>query len=141
MTIGPQQRVRVVIADARQDVREALGALLDTTDEFDVVGYAATPQQAEVLTTALTPDIVIVDPDGRNEDCVSRLVAGPSSVVILTLNISPAWRRRAGEIGIVAIVDKGASPEQILDILRDAGHHEHPPVADGGHLVDGAASA
>jgi DNA-binding NarL/FixJ family response regulator len=76
-------RTRVFIADARDDVREALTALLDTTDDFEVVGEAASTFEAAARVESLCPDIVVLDPDGRSdEDALARLAACPLRLVL-----------------------------------------------------------
>jgi DNA-binding NarL/FixJ family response regulator len=113
-------RTRVLIADARNDVREALSALLDTTDDFVVIGEAASMREAAAGAETLCPDIVVLDPDGRyDEDALARLAACPVRLVLLTLKAGFACRNRARAMGAL-VIDKGTSPEELLNLLRRA---------------------
>jgi DNA-binding NarL/FixJ family response regulator len=116
-----QQRIRVIIADARQDVREALAALLDASDDFEVVCQAATPAEAADCAALLAPDLVVLEPTGES-GCEAYLQLSRLScpLVLLTLNITPECRARALELGVVAVLDKGTSPEELLGTLRRA---------------------
>src|SRR5437870_2381216 len=115
-----RKRTRVLIADARQDVREALTALLDATDEFEVVAEATSTREAVDLIRDLTPDIVLLDPCGRyDEEALARLALRSGTLIFLTLQDGLACRARARALGAV-FVDKGTSPEDLLAILRRA---------------------
>lgn len=113
--------IRILIADARQDVREALAALLEATEEFTVAGQAATPAEAALQLLALDPDLLLIDPCGmRDLPALRSLSEAPCPMVLLTLNISPECRARALELGVAAVIDKGTSPEELLQTLRRA---------------------
>jgi DNA-binding NarL/FixJ family response regulator len=113
-------RTPVLIADARWDVREALRSLLEATDEFEVVGEAATPQQAMAVAAARSPRVIILDPNGAyNEEALDRLAATPATLVFLTLRNGLACRAKARELGAL-VADKGATPEDLLNLLRRA---------------------
>ncbi len=116
---GPDARTRVLIADARGDVREALAALLDTTDDFEVVGQACSMDEAARCCPELQPDIVVADPNGEYDDTLGMLATGPRRLILLTLRDGATCRTTARSLGAV-VVDKGASPEHILATLRAA---------------------
>ncbi len=116
---APDTRTRVLIADAREDVREALAALLDSTDEFEVVGQACSMDEAARCCPELNPDLVVADPNGEYDDTLGMLATGPRRLVLLTLRDGSACRSTARSLGAV-VVDKGAGPEQILATLRAA---------------------
>lgn len=124
-----QGRVRVVIADARGDVREALAVLLEASDDFEVVGQAATPAEAAERAAGLAPDLLVVDPCGMTDiQALRRLAALSCSIVLLPLTISPECRVRARELGVAAVLDKSTSPEEVLHTLRSvAGRTAAPP--------------
>ena len=54
-------RIRVLIADDHPTLREGLRAILDTQPDIEVVGEAATGQQAVDRAAVLQPDIVLMD--------------------------------------------------------------------------------
>jgi DNA-binding NarL/FixJ family response regulator len=119
--ITQHNEVRILIADARQDVREAVAALLEATDEFTVAGQASTPGEAAAQLLALDPDLLLIDPCGMNDlPALRSLAEAPCPMVLLTLNINPECRARALELGVAAVIDKGTSPEELLQTLRRA---------------------
>lgn len=118
MTNGETIRTRVLIVDARRDVREALTALLDACGDFEVVGECCAAADATGFAATLAPDIVVLDPDGRfDHDALVELAARPGSLVILTLRDGRECRSRAQTYGAV-VVDKGTTPEALLATLR-----------------------
>lgn len=56
---------RVVIADDDEDVRLLLRVVLGHENDFDIVGEAATPDQAIALCKELQPAAVIIDHEFR----------------------------------------------------------------------------
>jgi len=110
-------RVRVLIADARADVREALAALLEATDDFEVIGKAASPEEAAARAPALRPDVILVDPCGEYHDVLTQLARDTKTLVILTLRVGATCRARARDLGAL-VIDKGTGPEDLLAILR-----------------------
>ena len=56
---GP--RVRVVLADDQAVVRAGFRALLELSDDLDVVGEAADGEEAVAVTRATRPDVVLMD--------------------------------------------------------------------------------
>lgn len=112
-------RVRVLIADARADVREALAALLEATDDFEVIGEVASPEEAAARAPVLRPDVILVDPCGEYHGALAQLARDTKTLVILTLRVGMACRARARDLGAL-VIDKGTGPEDLLAILRRA---------------------
>lgn len=117
---------RLLIVDDHQLAREGLRAVLSESG-FDVVGLAATGEEAVAQTAALRPDLVLMDvrlgPGIDGLEATRRIVAlGLSArVVMLTLHDMPAYVREAlaaGAAGYVlkdaAIGDLTAAIEQVL---------------------------
>ncbi len=53
--------IRILIADDQQPFREGLRALFRSMPDVEVVGEAATGQEAVTLTEKLQPDVVLMD--------------------------------------------------------------------------------
>jgi len=53
--------VRVLLVDDHALVRNGLRAVLGTTDDCEVVGEAATGEDAVELAAVLLPDVVVMD--------------------------------------------------------------------------------
>lgn len=123
MTMGA---VRVLIVDDHQLAREGLRAVLADSG-VDVVGMAATGEEAVALAATLAPDVVLMDvrlgPGIDGLEATRRIVAlgVPSRVLMLTLHDMPAYVREAlaaGASGYVlkdtAIGDLLAAIEQVM---------------------------
>jgi DNA-binding NarL/FixJ family response regulator len=59
---NPTGRIRVVVVDGDDLVRETVAALLGIGDRVDVVGIAGQAEPAVELIRSVRPDVVIVDP-------------------------------------------------------------------------------
>lgn len=119
-------RPRILIVDDHQLAREGLKAVLSGSG-VDVVGVAATGEEAVELATALVPDVVLMDvrlgPGIDGLEATRRITALglPIKVLMLTLHEMPAYVREAlaaGAAGYVlkdtAIGDLRAAIDQVL---------------------------
>jgi DNA-binding NarL/FixJ family response regulator len=55
------RRDRVLVVDDAANLRELLTLLIDTEDDFEVIGTACDGEQALEVAAALMPDIVLLD--------------------------------------------------------------------------------
>ena len=106
--------VRILIVDDHQLAREGLKAVL-CDDGFQVVGEAATGEQAVDLVARLMPDAVLMDvrlgPGIDGLEATRRIAALdlPTRVIILSLHDMPAYVREAMAAGAGGYVLKDAS--------------------------------
>ncbi len=104
--------------------RSLLRSLLDASDDFTVVGGAATADEALVLAAAQKPDAVISDidmPGGDGFELARRLREYPSPVqVILTSGLADrGYERLAAEHGVAGFIPKTRlSVEEISRLLE-----------------------
>ncbi len=112
------RRVLVVDDDAR--VRQALCALLTSSQGLSVVGEASSGPEALRADEQLDPDVVLLDlllPTAQDGlDVLRRLAARGRKVVALTIRVQ--LRRAALDAGATAFVEKGVSPDVLLEFLR-----------------------
>ncbi len=115
--IEPAQRVRIVVVDDHAIFRSGLKADLD--HRIEVVGEAATVEEAIVAITATVPEVVLLDvhlPGGRGgggRDVIAGCSALPGSTRFLALSVSDAAEDvvsviRAGARGYVTKTISGA---------------------------------
>lgn len=121
--------VRILVADDHAVVREGLRALIGTVEGLELVGTAATADEAIRQAQALRPDVVVMDinmPDRSGIDAARELaqLLPQTAVLMLTMfddDDSVFAAMRAGALGYVL---KGADPEDILRAVASvaAGH-------------------
>ncbi len=131
-------RIRVLVVDDHQMVREGLKSLLASALDLDVVGEAANGREALELVSALAPDVVLMDlsmpvMDGAEATARIRDEAPCVQVVVLTADGGNPLVELALERGAISCVLKDTSAETLAQAVRDA--------ADGKGSVDGAALA
>lgn len=123
-----QRRIRLLLADDEDLIREALAALLDLEDDLTVVAQAATTTDAVARARAHRPDIAVLDLEMPPTD---GLVAAEeihretsAAIVLVTRHARPAVLRRALSAGVVGFVPKTTPAARLADILRGvaAGH-------------------
>lgn len=73
------RETRVLVA-GRAGFSEALGAPLAKDDRFAVVGSAASADEAVAMSTILSPDVVLVEPD--LSQVASRLSPAAATVIV-----------------------------------------------------------
>ena len=138
--------VRVVIADDHQVVREGLQMILSDSDgEIVVVGEASDGDEAVRVTTALKPDVVLMDlsmPRVVGLEATRRLrEAGVESrVLILTSFAEGEGVRDAVRAGVTGYLMKDVLKSELLTAIRlaaDGVPTLHPRAQQ--HLMRGIA--
>lgn len=129
--------IRILIADDHALFREGLGALFLSIPDTDVVGEAATGEEAVARVADLQPDVVLMDiqmPGINGIEATRRIVRDSPlvGVVVVTMfedDDSVFAAMRAGARGYVL---KGADQDEILKVIRAvAGGEAHfgPKIA------------
>ena len=112
------RRVLVVDDDAR--VRSALRALIEASWGLVVCGEAASGPEALRADRELAPDVVLLDlllPSAEDGlDVLTRLVGAGRTVV--ALSIRETLSAAALNAGAVTFLEKGTSPDLLLQALR-----------------------
>jgi DNA-binding NarL/FixJ family response regulator len=117
--------IRVLIADDHEIVREGLRTVLAQEAEFEVVGDAASGEQAISLARALSPDVVLMDlvmPGMGGLEALARIreVCPRSQVVVLTNFASDQTVRDAVANGAVGYLLKDVLKSELLQAIRNA---------------------
>ncbi|MBE3575011.1 MAG: response regulator transcription factor [Firmicutes bacterium] len=130
--------ITVVIVDDHPLVRQGVRDFLETQPDLQVVGEAASGEQAVQLAGHLVPDVVLMDLvlpggiDGVEATRRAKQVSPRTQVVVLTSyhedeHIFPAIRA-----GALSYVLKDVGPQELADVVRRAARGEavlHPHVA------------
>jgi DNA-binding NarL/FixJ family response regulator len=115
--------IRILIADDHTLFRHGIRALLDSVADLELVGEAATGDEAIAQVAALQPDVVLMDikmPDLNGIEATRRILATDphANVVVLTMyedDDSVFAAMRAGARGYVL---KGADESEMLRVVR-----------------------
>ena len=115
--------IRALVVDDHPVVRAGLVALFDAAPDIDVVGTAASGEDAVELAAELIPDVVLMDLrmagiDG--DEATARIVAGrpETRVVILTTYENDEAILRAISAGASGYLLKAAPEEELLAGVR-----------------------
>ena len=118
------RRVRVLVVDDHQMLREALVGLLKLTG-FEIVGAVGDGADATVLATELAPDVVLMDLsmpvlNGLDATRLLREVVPDTAIVVLSAFDSPELKRQAFAAGAAAYLPKGCTNERLRATLEAA---------------------
>ena len=130
-------RARVLLVDDHSIVRMGLRSLLDGTEEFVVVGEAASGHDALTEVGHLQPDIVMMDitlPDANGLEVMVKLREDfpDIRVVVLTMHDDEDYFFRAIQAGASGYVVKGGGSDHILAALhaaQEGGVYLYPTLA------------
>jgi DNA-binding NarL/FixJ family response regulator len=117
------KRIRLVIADDHPVVRAGLQGMLASQPDFEIVGEATTGVEVVALTTALRPDVVLMDLrmaelDGVAATAHIRKQQPETPVLVLTTYDSDADILRAIEAGATGYVLKDTPRDQLFSAIR-----------------------
>ena len=146
MTESPPPPLRILICDDHRVVRAGLRQILQDEPDLEIVGEAATADEAVELARSSRPDVAIMDlsfGDGSGisaTEAVGR--ASPDTrVLILTMHEDPAYARdalRAGALGFV--VKRAADVDLVLAIRTVAAGAVYLDSTIRGAVLDDRAS-
>jgi DNA-binding NarL/FixJ family response regulator len=124
------QRIRVVIVDDHAMLRAGLEQLLAGEPDLDVVGTAASGDEAITLVRELRPDVVLMDLQMPGTDGVSatrEIVTQELSDVLVLTSYSDAERIvGALDAGALGYLLKDAEPDEVLRGIRAVARGESP---------------
>jgi len=121
--------LRVLVADDHLIFRDGLRALLASTPDAELVGEAATGEEAIALASSLQPDLVLMDlqmPDLNGIEATRRIVHDSPHIRVLVVTMfeddgSVLAAMRAGARGYLL---KGATHAEMARAIRAVGEGE-----------------
>ncbi len=131
-------RIRVVLAEDHETVRQGLRLLLEAQQDIDVVAEAANGRVAVENCQAFQPHVVVLDismpeMNGLEAAKAIRVVAPDVAIVALTRYDDDAFVHELASVGARGYVLKQSRSVELLNAIRE--------VARGGHYVDATLSA
>lgn len=118
-----RRRVRIALVDDHHLVREGLRLVLAGIEDFEVVGDAATHQEAFDLVARTQPDVLLLDltfPEGDGLPLLRALktLQPALRVVVLTMDRGSETVRQALMAGAEGYLVKGARSAELLDAIH-----------------------
>jgi len=121
--------LRVLVADDHLIFRDGLRALLSSVPDAELVGEAATGEEAVALASSLQPDLVLMDlqmPDLNGIEATRRILRDSPHIRVLVVTMfeddsSVLAAMRAGARGFVL---KGATHSEMARAIRAVGEGE-----------------
>jgi DNA-binding NarL/FixJ family response regulator len=129
--------VTILIVDDHEVVRNGIRAYLETLKEFQVVGEAASGEEAIRLVQDLIPDVVLMDlimpgMDGIETTRQVKKISPRTQVVVLTSYHEDEHIFPALKAGAISYVLKDMKMEKLVETIQRAVNNEvtlHPLVA------------
>ncbi len=115
--------IRVILAEDQAMVRGALASLLDLEPDIEVVGEAATGEEAVAVVERVRPDVALLDIEMPGMDGIAAAaeirdrVPG-CRVMILTTFGRPGYLRRAMEAGAAGFLVKDSPARDLAVAIR-----------------------
>ena len=129
--------IRVLLADDHALFREGLRLILESQDDLEVIGEAASGNEAVRQARSMQPDVVVMDltmPDGGGfeaTEVISKELP-QTHVLVLTMHDTQEYFFRLLQAGASGYVVKGAHKADLLAAIRavaSGGVYLYPTVA------------
>ncbi|MGH7201558.1 MAG: response regulator [Planctomycetaceae bacterium] len=118
-------RIRVLLADDHQMVRQGLASLLEHEPDIEVVGEAADGEEAVVLAESLQPDVILMDynmPKMTGIEATARILRAQPETRIIGLSLYEEREMASAmrSAGAIAYLSKGCSTDELCRAIRAA---------------------
>lgn len=131
------ERVSVLLVDDHRVVRQGLRDFLESQDDIDIVGEAASGEEGVRLAQELLPDVVLMDMvlpgiDGVEATRRVKTVCPSARIIVLTSFADNDKIFPAIKAGAISYLLKDVQPEELARAIRAAQRNEavlHPEVA------------
>jgi two-component system response regulator DevR len=119
--------IRVMLVEDHADFRRLVARWVDREPDLEVVAEAESLEKARRLAASVGCDVAVLDiglPDGSGTDIVAELreLCPGSASLILSATLDPASLARAREARAEEVLDKFASPAEVIGAIRRLGN-------------------
>jgi DNA-binding NarL/FixJ family response regulator len=120
-------KIRLVIVDDAQIVRDRIKDLVSTSDGIELVGEAGDIKEAIEVIRGTRPDVVTLDlhlPDGSGLELLRALKDGREVPRVIIVTNYPQLRKKSMESGADHFIDKSKEIESLGELLLKAPSHQ-----------------
>jgi DNA-binding NarL/FixJ family response regulator len=115
-------KTTIVVADDHQIVREGVRKLLETREDFEVVGEASDGEEAFQMVLEKKPDVALMDiwmPRLSGIDATRRIGKRglDTKVLVLSMHASQTYVEEVLRAGAAGYIVKNAAAEDLLDAI------------------------
>jgi DNA-binding NarL/FixJ family response regulator len=115
-----------MLVEDHPDFRDLMAHLIGRQADLEVVAQAGSLAEARSHTAMVSFDVALLDlglPDGNGSDLIADLRGTDPgvSVVVLSASLDPKSVERATQAGADEILDKFATPGEVLGTIRHIG--------------------
>jgi two-component system, NarL family, response regulator len=130
----PDARIRLLCVDDHRIVREGIALILKRHADMDVVGMAATGEEALELFKTCRPDVTLMDLRLRGMSGVEatreiRRIDPSARVVVLTMYQGDEDIYRALEAGAATYLLKDTLADDLIQVIRDVKAGRQTPIS------------
>jgi DNA-binding NarL/FixJ family response regulator len=117
------ERIKILIADDHELVREGIEALISSAKDMEVIGLVGSGEEAINAARAARPDVVLMDitMPGMNGVEAARWIKGMDGsirVIMITMEVSKEYVSASIKSGVDGYVPKNADKKIMLDAIR-----------------------
>lgn len=129
----PNRRIRVLCVDDHRIVREGIALIIKRQADMQVVGLAATGEEAVDLFKGCQPDVTLMDLRLRAMSGVEairaiRRIDASARIVVLTMYQGDEDIYRALEAGATTYLLKDTLADDLIQVIRDVRAGKQTPV-------------
>ncbi len=138
-SVGGLKKIRVLVVDDHQVVRQALAQMLGGEADIEVIGEAGTGRAAVTLARQLVPDVVLMDinmPEMNGIEATRIIHAACPAMRVIGLSMFDRGDQEAAlkDAGAVAYLSKNGPAAALLAAIRDT------PCGNSGTIARGVSS-
>lgn len=122
---GATTKIRVLLADDHEILRQGLAGLLEEEPDMEVIGQASDGQMAVELALRTEPDVIVMDvtmPRLNGVEATQRITASLPDVRVIGLSMheQEEMAQAMREAGAAAYLPKGDSSDALITTIRAA---------------------
>ena len=123
--MNSKQNIRVMIVDDHDMVRNGLSVLIEIYDDFELIGVAASGQEAVELYSQLLPDVIVMDlimPEMDGVEAMRRIksISSQAQIIVLSSFQEKELVSAALQAGAISYLLKNVSIDELAEAIRAA---------------------